>query len=165
MRTVINYSPIIGGKSYNTLQQTLPDNTISDSFYFRKPGGDYYQYINFSKYFGFDQYVGSEFIFLKDNVGVSETWNSPEINGTINGVPASGYAKMTLLAKGVQVTSITGFNFPDVIKVQYEFFVNGISTPVLTQQRWFAKNAGEIYFSSDNGTTQSVYQVYNYQVF
>lgn len=163
--TVINYSPTIGGEVYSTLRQSLADNTIKDSFYYRKPGGNYYQYINFSNYFGFDQYVGSEYIFLKDNVGVSETWNSPTINGSIGGNPVSGYVKMTILAKGVSVTSIPGFNFPDVIKVQYEYFINGTTTPVLTQERWFAKNTGEIYFSSNNGTTNSVYQVSTYQVF
>ncbi|MEO9021437.1 MAG: hypothetical protein ABI237_01710 [Ginsengibacter sp.] len=163
--TSINYSPTKGGKVYQAFQETISDHSVTDSFYYRKPGGDYYQYANFSNYFGFDQYVGSEFIFLKDNVGVSATWNSPTINGSISGIPISGYIKMTILAKGVPVTSIPQFTFPDVIKVQYEYFINGIPTPILTQQRWFAKNSGEIYFSSDNGATSSEYEVSGYQAF
>lgn len=165
---VINFAPVIGAESYQTIQKTQ-GGTITDSFYYRKPGGDYYEYINFSKYLGFDQYVGSEFIFLKDNVPASQTWTSPNINGTIGGVPVSGYAQMTILAKAVSVTSIPGYpDFPDVIKVQYQYFITGNPAPVLTQERWFAKNQGEIYFSSNNGTVNTIYEVSDnppYQVF
>jgi len=163
---VINYSPTIGAENYQTIQQSQTQTSaITDSFYYRKPGGDYYEYIDFSKYLGFDQSVESEFIFLKDNVPVSTTWVTPNINGTIGGTAVSGYAQMTILAKAIAVTSIPGFDFPDVIEVQYQFFITGNATPVLTGQRWFAKNVGEIYFSWDNGTNSSIYQVSNYQIF
>ena len=164
--TVINYSPTIGAQSYQTIQESQTQaTTIVDSFYYRKPGGDYYQYIDFSKLFGFDQYVGSEFIFLKDNVGVGQTWSTPNINGTIGGNAVSGHVEMEITDKAVPVTSIPGFSFPDVIKVQYQYFISGNATPVLTQVRWFAKNTGEIYFSSNNGTSSVIYQVSAYQVF
>ena len=164
--TVINYSPTIGAQSYQAIQEfQTQSKTIVDSFYYRKPGGDYYQYIDFSKLFGFDQYVGSEFIFLKDNVGAGQTWSTPNINGTIGGNAVSGHAEMTITDKAVPVTSIPGFDFPDVIKVQYQYFITGNPTPVLTQVRWFAKNTGEIYFSSNNGTSNVVYQISAYQVF
>lgn len=163
---VINYSPTIGAQSYQTIQESKTQaNTVVDSFYYRKPGGDYYQYIDFSKLFGFDQYVGSEFIFLKDNVGVGQTWSTPNINGTIGGNAVSGHVEMEITDKAVPVTSIPGFSFPDVIKVQYQYFITGNATPVLTQVRWFAKNTGEIYFSSNNGTSSVIYQVSAYQVF
>ncbi len=162
--TVIGYTPTIGGQSYQTLQESQSGATV-DSFYFRKPGGDYYQYIDFSRFFGFDQYVGSEFIFLKDNVGVGQTWSTPNISGTIAGNPVTGHVEMKITDKAVPVNSIPGFNFPDVIKVEYQFFITGVTNPVLTQERWFAKNTGEIYFSSNNGTTNTIYQVSTYQVF
>ncbi len=163
---VINYSPVFGAETYQTIQQSQTQTSaITDSFYYRKPGGDYYEYIDFSKYFGFDHSVESEYIFLKDNAGVSSTWTSPTISGTIGGVAVSGYAQMTILAQAVAVTSIPGFNFPDVIEVGYQFFITGNPTPVLTAQRWFAKNTGEIYFSTDTGSVNSVYEVSTYQVF
>lgn len=163
---VINYSPTFGAESYQTIQQSQTQtNNITDSFYYRKPGGDYYEYVDFSKVFGFDHSVESEFIFLKDNVGATATWTSPTITGTIGGVAASGYAQMTILAQAVPVTSIPGYNFPDVIEVQYQYFITGNPNPILTQERWFAKNQGEIYFSSNNGTVTSVYEVSTYQVF
>lgn len=163
---VIDYSPTIGAQSYQAIQVSQ-NNNIADSFYYRKPGGDYYEYIDFSKLFGFDQYVGSEFIFLKDNVGVGQTWSTPNINGTIGGNAVSGHVEMTITDKAVPVTitSTPVFNFPDVIKVQYQYFITGNPNPVLTQVRWFAKNTGEIYFSSNNGTSNVVYQVSSYQVF
>lgn len=163
--TAINYSPTNGGESYQTIQQTQTQtNAVVDSFYYRKPGGDYYEYIDFSKYFGFDHYVGSEFIFLKDNVGTTQTWTSPVIKGTIGGIADSGYVQMTILAKGVPV-SLSGYNFPDVIKVQYQYFIFGNPNPVLTEERWFAKNVGEIYFSFNNGTPTEIYEVSNFQIF
>ena len=54
------------------------------------------------------------------------TWISPNINGTIGGVPFTAFIKMTILAKAVPVT-IGTFNFPDVIKVKYEYFITGES--------------------------------------
>ncbi|HUZ57350.1 MAG TPA: hypothetical protein VMU83_01040 [Hanamia sp.] len=163
---VINYSPTFGAESYQTIQQsqTQTDN-ITDSLYYRKPGGNYYEYVDFSKVFGFDYSVESEFIFLKDNVGATATWTSPTITGTIRGAAVSGYAQMTILAQAVAVTSIPGYTFPDVIEVQYQYFITGNPNPILTQERWFAKNQGEIYFSSNNGTVNSVYEVSTYQVF
>jgi hypothetical protein len=165
--SIINYAPTIGGQAYQAIQESKTQtNTVEDSFYYRKPGtGDYYQYINLSQLFGFDQYVGSEFIFLKDNVGVLQTWATPNISGTIGGNPVSGHIEMKILDKGVPVTTIPGFNFPDVIKVQYQYFITGNPNPVLTQERWFAKNTGEIYFSFNDGTGNIVYQVSAYQVF
>jgi len=161
---VIEYAPILGGQTYQTLQASQ-SSTAVDSLYFRKPGGDYYQYVDFSKVFGFDQYVGSEFIFLKDNIGTLQTWSTPNISGTIGGNSVSGHVKMTITDKAVPVTSIPGFNFPDVIKVEYQFFLTGVTNPILTQNRWFAKDTGEIYFSSNDGTTNIIYQVNAYQVF
>ena len=164
---VIDYSPTLAGATYNSIEQTrTTSGSVIDSSYYRKPpGGDYYQYINFQKLFGFDQYVGGEFIFLKDNLAVNQTWTSPTISGTIGGVAISGYAKMTIIAKNVPVTSISPFNFPDVIKVKYEYFISGTSSPLMIQERWFAKNTGEIYFGASNSSDNLQFEVAHYQVF
>ncbi|MEO8960383.1 MAG: hypothetical protein ABI325_00785, partial [Ginsengibacter sp.] len=128
-----NYSTVIAGVTYNSIKQTITSSgSVLDSFYYRKPGGNYYQFINFEKSYNFDQYVAGEYIFLKDNVAANETWNSPTFSGTIRGLAVSGYAKMTLLAKNVAVTTIPGFNFPDVLKVKYEYFLTGNPNPLFT---------------------------------
>ncbi|MDQ6762946.1 MAG: hypothetical protein M3015_10015 [Bacteroidota bacterium] len=164
---VINYSPSIAGNTYSTITTDyIPPTGAPDSSYYRKPGGDYYQYVNYSNYFPFDQPVDGEFIFLKDNVATGITWQSPSISGSAQGFPFSGYFKMTLLAKAVPVT-IGTFNFPDVIKVQYDFYIAGSPVPVETDERWFAKNVGEIHFSyKDNiGGTSETYDIGNFMVF
>ncbi|MEO9005130.1 MAG: hypothetical protein ABI288_10355, partial [Ginsengibacter sp.] len=65
----------------------------------------------------------------------------------------------------VAVTTIPGFNFPDVLKVKYEYFLTGNPNPLFTQERWFAKNTGEIYFSTNNGSENLKFEVGRYQVF
>lgn len=162
---VINYSPNFSGTNYQTIAfYNVPVGAAVDSFYYFKPGGNYDEYINYSTRFGFDQPVSGEFIFLKDNVPVNTTWQSPTISGTVLGVTVSGYVTMTLLAKAVPVTVGT-FNFPDVIEVGYQYFLTGNSTAVLTQERWFAKDQGEIYNSTTKGTTTTQYQVSQYIIY
>jgi hypothetical protein len=162
LQKVISYAPTLGGKNYQTIAQynLLNPAQAVDSFYYRKPGGDYYQYINYSTYFGFDQPTLGEFIFLKDNVAAGTTWQSPTVSGTLSGIPISVYAKMTLLEKAVPLT-LGGFDFPDVIKVKYDFFIVGAPLSVYSMERWFAKNSGEIYNSTSTG---GVYQISKFQI-
>lgn len=163
--TVINYSAAFIGNTYSTITADLvPPTGTPDSSYYRKSGGDYYEYVDYSRYVPFDQPVDGEFIFLKDNVAMGTTWQSPNVSGSIAGVPFSGSIKMTLLEKAVPVT-IGTFNFPDVIKVKYEFFITGSPVPIETDQRWFARNVGEVHFDFDDGVNAAGYDVGRYQIF
>ncbi len=162
---VIGYTLTTGGNVYNTIASyDVPPSTAFDSSYYRKPGGDYYEYSVYSNTIPFDQVVAGEFIFLKDNVASGTTWTSPNITGTVSGVSVTANIKMTLLAKAVAVT-IGTFNFPDVIKVQYQYFIAGSPTAFASSERWFAKNVGEIYNSATSGTTTSTYDITGYQIF
>ena len=162
---VISYSPVFGGITYGTIAAYNPPTALAvDSFYYRKPGGDYYQYVNYSDYIPFDTKVTGEFIFLKDNVPNATTWSSPNVSSTIGGIPVTAFIKMTILAKAVPKT-IGTFNFPDVIQVKYEYFLTGSPVAVKTDERWFAKNVGEIHDSIDNGTGTQVFDIANFQVF
>lgn len=74
------------------------------------------------------------------------------------------FLKMTLLAKAVPVT-IGTFNFPDVMKVKYEYFITAApGTPFFTEERWFARNIGLIYNSLNDGSTTDIYNIGRYQV-
>ena len=162
---VIGYSPVIGGNTYKTIAAyDVPPATAFDSSYYRKPGGDYYQYVDYSNFIPFDGAVSGEFIFLKDNVAPGTTWLSPTISGTLGGLPVTAFIKMTLLEKAVPVT-IGTFNFPDVIKVKYEYFITGIPFAIETDERWFAKNVGEIHYSINDGTSTNNYDIGAYQIF
>jgi len=163
---VIGYSLVANNNTYQTIAAFGVPSTglATDSFYYRKPGGDYYQYMNYSSIFGFENEVSGEFIFLKDNVDAGTTWNSPTISGTVSGTDVSGYVKMTLLEKSVAIT-IGSFNFPDVLKVKYEYFLTGVPIPAITSERWFAKNIGEIYNRVEQGTLVNVNQIEEFQIF
>ena len=163
--TVINYLPMFIGNTYSTITTDLvPPTGVPDSSYYRKPGGDYYQYVDYSNFIPFDQRVDGEFIFLKDNKPVGNTWQSPNVSGSVAGLPFSGYIKMTLLEKAVPVT-IGTFNFPDVIKIKYEFFITGSTVATETDERWFARNVGEIHFDYNDGVNSFGYDVGGYQIF
>jgi hypothetical protein len=163
-KKVIAYTPSILGNTYNTvIQAPDPNSTADDSAYFRKANGIYYQLVDFSALFSFDKPVVQELIILKDNVPVNTTWQSANIAGTIGGIPFTGYVKMTLIAKAVPVTQ-GNLNFSDVIKVKYEFFANGSTIVIQTQERWFAKGVGEIFTSVSNGVTSVDFVVGSYKI-
>ena len=164
---VISYSPTFGSNTYKTIAAyDVPSTGAFDSAYYRKPGGDYYQYVDFSNITLFDQTTAGEYIFLKDNVASGTTWTSPNISGTITGVSVTAFIKMTIIAKAVPV-SIATFNFPDVIEVKYEYFITGNPTALETDERWFAKNVGEIHDDIDinNISIRETYDIGMYHIF
>lgn len=162
LRKVISYSPTFATRNYNTISTNVTGSTsVRDSAYYRKPGGDYYQYGDLADYFGFDNPVPGEFIFLKDNVAIGNTWQSPNFTGSISGLPITGFIKMTLVDK---TSAIIGSNsFPNVIKVKYEFYYTIASgTPIATANQWFAKGVGLIHLDDDSGYKLDIT---HYQVF
>ena len=164
-KAVITYNPTFGTNTYSTIAwYDVPSTRAIDSEYYRKPGGDYYQYTNFSNVIPFDQTIEGEYIFLKDNVAGGTSWTSPDISGTISGNAVTAYIKMTILAKAVPVTIAT-FNFPDVIKVKYEYFIVGDPTVLETDERWFAKNVGEIHDDINGISAVETLDIGSYQIF
>lgn len=162
---VIDYAPTLNGNGYNTITQSSSSTApAGDSSYYRKGSGDYYQYMDLAATYQFDSPALLDLLILKDNVAQGTTWNSPAINGSIGGVPFAGLLKMTILEKSVAV-KIGSFDFPDVIKVKYELFMNGVPLPIQTSERWFAKNVGEVHLSLTDGTNSMTYEVNNYQIF
>jgi hypothetical protein len=167
---VISYAPTFSGNTYTTVAEELfpvtTPSTPDDSLYYRKPGGDYYQYINSQAYFGFDgpgTPANAEFIFLKDNVASGTTWNSPNFSGPFMGTTYNLFIKMTIKAKGVAASVGALPPFSDVIKVTYEYFVSG-STSGYIEERWFAKGVGLVYYF-DNSSPPYDQKIARYQVF
>jgi hypothetical protein len=168
---VIPYTLSAGGNNYSTFY--TPDFLAlhsPDSLYYRKPGGDYIEYINTAESFGLDG-PNVENIFLKDNVPQGTTWNSPDITGTYNGISYTFFIKMTLFEKITTPTTIGVVTSSDILKVRYEYF-NTVApgTPALIEERWFAKGIGMIYNSltyrtTGTATNTDIYHVARYQVF
>lgn len=163
---VIDYSLKTQTNTYQTIASYDLSNLSEalDSVYYRKVGGDYFEYKNYSDLLGFDDDLYVESIFLKDDAPVGSTWNSPQIAGTISGMPVSAFATMTILEKGVPVT-IGNFNFTDVIKVKYDLYIANSTSPSATMERWFAKNTGEIYNSLTANSLNITNQIADYVVF
>ena len=155
---------VLNGNSYSVMgNYSINPQVFKDTIgYFRKVGNNYYNYANLTKIANFDQPQYIEYIFLKDNMAAGSTWQSATATGTISGLPVSVYVKFTIIAKSVPV-SIGSFNFPDVIKVKSETYLNSILYQ--TQESWFANRVGLIHISTTNGVNTNVFEIGNYHIF
>jgi hypothetical protein len=145
-RNVISATKPAIGNTYNIFMQN--DGTgVDSSGYFRKSGGDYYQYIDLGYVFGLDGPVWGEYIFLKDNVASGTTWTSNNFAGTYTDstthqtYPVLIKVKETIQQKDVSVV-VRGVTYPNTIEVKEEYD-----------------------YSFDNGanwTTSDVYSVYDF---
>jgi hypothetical protein len=148
--TAVPYAPTIAGNVYSTFTaDDLAPSGFPDSFYYRKSAGSYYEYIDLNNYFTLDQPAKGEYVFLKDNVGPGTSFDSPNFTVISSGISATLYIKTTITEKAVSAT-IGGVTFPDVIKVQYGYFIaeQSTTTPQFTEEKWFAKNVGLVYYNS-----------------
>jgi len=133
--------------------------------YYRKAGGDYFQYMILKEQFGLDAPATPatlENIFLKENAAAGDSWTSQPFSGTMAGVTQTYTFKQTLLAKGVAATSGVASS-KDVMKLKSEFFRNG--TPWYSEEYWYARGIGEIYSSFTMGGRTRVLTTTRYQVF
>jgi len=97
-----------------------------------------------------------EYTFLKDYVAAGNTFRSADFTGTVSGIPITVYIQTTITQKSVSAT-IGSETFNDVIKVTYEYYeASSPGTPAVTEEKWFAKGVGLIYYDSDfyGGTIQ-----------
>ena len=150
LRKVISSTKSALGNTYNIFMETFDAAAGFDSSgYFRRSGGDYYQYVDIGFVFDLDSPVWGEYIFLKDNVAAGTTWRSNSFSGSYTYTDTSGThtvpilvrIKETIQQKDVSVT------------------VNGISSPFTIVIK------EEYEYSFDNGTTwelSDVYSIYNY---
>ena len=107
----------------------------------RKAANLYYAFGDHGAILQLDEPVYGDLPFLADNVAAGNGWTTNVLNGKLAGVPITFYYKYTILEKGVAET-VGGFDFPDVIKVKQEVYIN--TTIVATSETWYAKNVGPI---------------------
>lgn len=140
---------------------------FDSSGYYRKNAGSYYEWRDMGDYFGLDDQLWMDFIFLKDDQAAGHTWNTANINGTItdmnnNVIPVTLRMTYEILQKDVSlsVTSSTGtVNHTNVIVVKedYQLF-NGTSwshiTDFGTARYYYARGKGliKVEFYDDAGT-------------
>lgn len=102
--------------------------------------------------------TGYEFIILKDNIAVGQSWNGTYTQTTtFTGIPSITLTVNytgTILAKNVSAT-VDGETYNDVIKVSFvqNTLMPGAPPTTINSEYWFAKDVGVIKsISNDSGT-------------
>lgn len=151
---VIPQTHAAGGNSFNIFMWTdNAANGFDSSGYYRKSGNDYYEWIDMGTYIGFDNPLWIEYIFLKDNLNVGNTWTSNSFSGTVT--PTGGSSTnvtarflFTVLQQNNTVT-VKGISHPNtiVVKQDLQTLVGSTWTTVTAAgylQNYYARDRGLI---------------------
>lgn len=133
-----------GGATYNLFTTTIPGS--KDSSFYRKSGGDYFQFGDLDVTGSTDAPVLAEWIFLKDNVAMGTLWQSSEQTAMVSGVPIKIRMQFELLAKDVNVL-VDNKVYAKTIKVKNTLQAQLTApswTNVVSYESWFAKGIGLI---------------------
>lgn len=132
------------GNTYRTFITEEAGNL--DTSYYRKGNGLYYTYSDFNELSIFDAVSGKvDYIFLKDNVPVNSTWESPSVDATIASIPGKAKIRFTITGKDIQ-TTIGSTTLDSVIQVNQEYMfapaATGSFTSISSDNLSYAKNIG-----------------------
>ena len=149
----------IAGNTYRTF--ISQQSGVIDTSYYRKGGGLYYTYGNFNQFNVYDTVDSkADYIFLKDNVPVSTTWESPEINATLASTPGKAKITFTIEGKDIQ-TTIGNTTIDSVIQVKQEYMfapsATGVYQTVTTANFYYAKNIGFIKAETSDPSPVTLY--------
>jgi len=161
------------GNTYNIFMSTDDISQGMDSAgYYRRSGGDYFQYINLADYLLFDNDQWVENVFLKDNQASGFSWTTSGYSGTISGTPVTIRIKFTILQKDVSVV-VNGTSYANTIVVEekYEAF-NGTAwvdatAAYGTYRSYYSRNIGLIKLEGFDPSGMPAFQLEmrRYQVF
>jgi hypothetical protein len=143
---VLKTDKTISGNTYRTF--LTEQGGSSDTSYYRKGNGLYYTYRNFNEASIYDTVFDKvDYIFLKDNVPVNSTWESPELNATLGTIPGKAKIMFTIEGKDIQ-TTIGTTTIDSVIKVKQEYMfaptATGAFKTISSNNVHYAKNIGFI---------------------
>ena len=167
---------VLGGNQYTVFEGTdSAAGGFLDFGYYRKSGSNYHTYADLGTYFGMDDSVNIDYIFLKDNVAAGATWQSGNVTGAVGGIPLSVRIVFTIDQKDVPVT-VNGTGYTNVIVVSEKYeadFGTGffdITDQVGYYKSYYARDIGLIkqvyYFEAGNPTPPVFYEqdIRRYQV-
>ena len=157
---VLANKKVINGINFSIIASYKPPTspTFDTLLLARKTANLYYAFGDHGAILQLDDPVYGELPFLDHNVATGNGWTTNVLDGKLAGVPITFFYKYTILAKGVPEI-VGGFNFPDIIKVKQEIFIN--STLVNTSETWYAKNVGPVKLIQGGKTfTISAFQVF-----
>ncbi|MEO7982766.1 MAG: hypothetical protein ABI688_01670 [Bacteroidota bacterium] len=171
------------GNTYNIFMSNdgvPPLPSLDSSGYYRRNGGDYFEWIDAGAYIGFDPpAIWSEYTFLKDNVAVGTIWNSAGYSGSVNIPPPTPFTirfKYSIAQKDVAVSIVTStgtVNYINVIVVdeKYEQFTAGnwvdITSAVGSGKSYYARGIGLIKYEvfDGSGGSQGQQELRRFQIF
>lgn len=149
-RTYFKFAPLSGNGSQTSASATTWLNK-NNGVYTLKTGD-----LNISAEGITGVQTGFEYVILKDNIAVGETWTgSYTQNTSFTGFPAMTQATTytgTILEKNATVT-VDGETFTDVIKMNMnqQTIITGISLSIINTEYWFSKNVGPIWTKTYTG--------------
>ena len=94
---------------------------LDSSGYYRRNGGDYFEWFDAGGYLGYDAPVWGLYIMVKDNVAANTVWKSSGYAGTAQGTPLNVRFSYKILQKDVPVTvtsSVGNTTYTNVIVVE-----------------------------------------------
>ena len=144
--------------------------SLLDTFYFSKQTHDYYEFgtLDFDYTFVYDKVDNFiEYIYLKDNMPVTTTWESPTIGVSFGAawglVSKTGTAKDVFTIMGVnQSHTVAGNTFQNVIVVKRELMFEETGSTTFTKEMdglaYYAKGVGLIdqVINLPNGKTENI---------
>jgi hypothetical protein len=145
------------GNTYSIFMHN--DGTGFDSSgYYRKNGGDYFEYLDIGGFIGFDNALRSEYVMLKDNVAQGTSWQSAGFSGTVTAIPLTLRFNYKILQKDVDVTVVTStgsviYHNVIVVEEKYDGFTGGNWVDITSQidfygKSYYAKGVGLIKYEA-----------------
>jgi hypothetical protein len=163
----------------NTFQifQANDGTGLDSSGYYRRTGGDYFEWFDAGGYLGYDAPVWGQYIMVKDNVAANTTWKSSGFAGTAMGTALNIRFSYKILQKDVPVTvtsSIGTVTYNNVIVVEEKFELEatpGVWQDITTAidfygKSYFARGIGLVLYESLNaaGTVQDKQELRRFRI-
>jgi hypothetical protein len=153
---VVAPTKTINGNTYNLFFYNDGQNPVDSFGYYRRTGGDYFEWIDMGSYVGLDNPLWMEYTFLKDNLTVGGNWMSQQFSGQVTPPTGSPFTatlrwEFTITQQNVNFTVGTT-NYTNVIQVKQELKQQAGTSWVLVA--WF-----DSYYAKDKGLIkQDLYQ-------
>ncbi len=158
-----NMTLAAAGNTFTVFEETDDASFGYDtSGYYRKAGGDYFEWIDMGTAVGLDDPLWMEYIFLKDNQIAGTIWYV-QFSGNVSGSPVTARFKYTILQKDVPaVVLTTTYQNTIVVEERLEQLIAGTWVDLtnnpggISLQYKYSRNVGLIKIDVyDLGTTLS----------
>ncbi len=118
---VVNPNTITALGSTFQIFQANDGTGLDSSGYYRRSGGDYFEWFDAGGYLGYEAPVWGQYIMVKDNVAANTVWKSSGFAGTVQGNNFNVRFSYKILQKDVPVTvtaSVGSTTYSNVIVVE-----------------------------------------------